>query len=375
MVKKFLTLLLSCWAFQGSSQVTVSLQLPPAGLLLKSQLWNMIATNASASGNWVHIELLLSGIAGNEPVLSATSATFLLPPGSQQLQVSNLSPIQYVTIDPSYQAVATGEFLPVGQFLACYSVVVHGGDAIERIWEECELIEVEPLSPVQLLYPYNQTAVETLVPTFNWIPPSPLSLFSNLFYEIEVVEILPGQTESDAIQQNIPIFSVSSLATPFYPYPASAPSLEYGKNYAWRVTVKNGISPVSLSEVWAFTPKQFNERDSTISMVAPFAKLRKDDLMAYGIALGNLRFDYFNETADTVWNLKVLDITQAKNSVINLPMDSIPLKRGQNLITISLEPLGFVDKHIYLLEIANSRNEVWRLRFEYRKNEETSIEF
>jgi hypothetical protein len=77
-----------------------------------------------------------------------------------------------------------------------------------------------------------------------------------------------------------------------------------------------------------------------------------------------------NEAGDRAWNIKVTDITAARAKQVVLPLDSIPLRRGQNLVTVPLHGLDeFVNKHLYLLEISNSRNETWRLKFEYRKTE------
>jgi hypothetical protein len=44
------------------------------------------------------------------------------------------------------------------------------------------------------------------------------------------------------------------------------------------------------------------------------------------------------------------------------------MKSGLNLINIDLTSNpSFIDGHIYSLELHNSRNEVWRMKFEYLK--------
>lgn len=354
-----------------NAQISVTLQLPQAGLMLKGQLWNMVLSNNTGSDAWIHVELTLTDAGTGNQVMGATTGTVSVAPGNQLLQVNSFSPIQYTLFDPAYQAFLSGDFLPVGQFMVCYNVIQHRGDAVERVSEECDYIDVEPLSPPQLIYPYNQTAIEMAEPIFTWLPPAPSALFTNMTYELEIVEMLPGQTESDAIQQNIPFYTVSNLISPVHPYPGGAPELEMDKKYAWRVSVKNSNSVIAVTETWWFNYKIYGSRDRSSQNGLPFSKLRRDNQPSFALALNDLKFDYVNETEDSVWNIRVVDISTAQSHEVDLPMDSIPLQRGQNFISISLGDLpGYVDKHLYLLEVANSRNEVWRLKFEYLKKDD-----
>jgi hypothetical protein len=370
-MKRFFLLCLIVIAVSARAQLTVNLQLPPAGLSLKSQLWNMFVTNSSTSGVVIHAELRLTEANSNVQVMNATTSAISVAPGSQLLQVNALAPIQYNITDPAYQSFALTEFLPVGQFLACFRIIKHSGDAIDKIMEECEMIEVEPLGPPQLVYPYHQEAIETTSPIFNWLPPSPASLFTSMSYDLELVDVYPNQTETDAIQQNIPLFIQSGISTTTFPYPASAPALEADKKYAWRILVKTNEAVVARSEVWWFTLKNMAKTDSAAQLELPYAKLRKDNQLSYTIAQNDLKFEYLNETSDTIWNAKIFDISKAKRQEVYITFDSIKLKRGQNQVRIPFSKLdAFGNKRLYLLQVENSRNEIWRLKFEYRRKEE-----
>lgn len=370
-MKRFLLVCLTIITINAQGQLTMNLQLPPAGLTLKSQLWNMLVTNSSTTSLLVHVELRLLDANTNGQVLNATTSTITVAPGSQFLQVNTLSPVQYNIADPSYQSFALTEFLPIGRFLACFSIVNHRSDATEKILEECELIEVEPLAPPQLVYPYHQEAIETTAPLFNWLPPSPLNLFIGMSYDLELVDIYPNQTETDAIQQNIPLFIQSGIAANTFPYPAGGPLLEPNKKYAWRILVKTNQAVVARSEVWWFTVKDNTKKDSAVQMELPYAKLRKENQLSYTIAQNDLKFEYLNETGDTVWNAKIFDISKAKPSAVHVSFDSIRLKRGQNQVRIPVSQLNALEnKRLYLLQVENSRNEIWRLKFEYRRKEE-----
>jgi hypothetical protein len=189
-------------------------------------------------------------------------------------------------------------------------------------------------------------------------------------YDLTVVEVYELQTGADAIQQNIPLFHQSGITGLNYPYPAGAPALETGKQYAWRIAVKNNDAVVAVTETWLFRLPDKAAAQEPVRSMQPFAKLKKDGLSGYTIARDELKFEYVNETGDKTWRATVTDVTVAVVKEVALPLDSVPLKRGQNLVRVPLAKLeGFVDKHLYLLEIGNSRGEVWRLKFEYRKTE------
>ncbi len=68
------------------------------------------------------------------------------------------------------------------------------------------------------------------------------------------------------------------------------------------------------------------------------------------------------------WNVMLYDISSAKILPLVFGLDSVKLVRGLNLVQMDLTDNSlFIDKHIYLLEVHNSRNETWRMKFEYLK--------
>lgn len=367
-MKKLIITFLLFAVMHGRSQVTVSLQLPPSGLSMKSQLWNMIVNNNSGGAIDVYIHLNLVETGTNRPVMSATTNSIPLPPGNRFIQYSSCAPVQYNVTDPSYQGFAASEFMPVGHFTACYTLYKVLGDGHSQLAEECDVIDVEPVSPPQLVYPANKDSVETGNPAFNWIAPAPSNLFTSISYDLELTEMYPGQTESDAVQQNIPLLIQGGLNATSYPYPAGAAQLEAGKKYAWRILAKNNDAVVGRSDVWWFTVKDPSAGKKSASE-QPFAKLKKGDQLSYAILYNDLKFEYVNETEDTIWNMKVYDLSSASRKDMNISMPSANLRTGVNLVRIPSEQLDrFADKHIYLLEIRNSRDELWQLKFEYRRN-------
>lgn len=368
-MKKLVVIGLIFFTAHLQAQVLVNLQLPSSGVVQKTQLWNMVVTNTTGSAFFIHIELMLSDAGTGQQVMSAVTKTLLIPSGTTQLNASILNPILYNIVNSAYPInPGPSGLLPIGNFEVCYSFMRHISDVIDKVAEQCDELVIEPLSPPQLIYPYDQTAIRELNPQFSWIPPAPSSLFINLSYDFKLAEISPGQTAATAIQQNYPVLQEQNINTTSLLYPQTAPTLELNKHYAWRIVARSNQSPVSQSEVWEFTIKQFQQADSLIKGDLPYAKLRKDDQPGYAIFANDLKFDYLNETIDSVWNIAVYDLSLPQRKKVILNLDSVILKRGQNQVLYSVRNNpDFIDKHIYILEVKNSRNEIWKLRFEFRK--------
>ena len=367
MRKYFLILLLipGIWA---QAQLIVNPQLPPSGVIQKDQLWNLLVTNTNQNNINVSITMMITDNQTGEQLLGASSAPIVIPPGSRMLNATVLMPIQYNVLSSIYN-IDPGQngFLPAGNFLVCYSFYSDSlSDAL--IAQECNTINIEPLSPPQLIFPEDQTAIDsTGLPQFTWLPPAPLNLFTNLQYDLYLVEINPGQVAADAIQSNIAILYQHDISGTSLMYPSSAPALQPGIQYAWKVVAKNNETPVSASEAWIFTMKGF-AIDSIGVRDLPFARLKKNDESGYSICAGKLKFAYINETADTAWNVMLYDISSAKILPLVFGLDSVKLVKGLNLVQTDLtNNSSFIDKHIYLLEVHNSRNETWRMKFEYLK--------
>lgn len=372
MIKKIFFAIVLLLALQGRSQLYVNWQLPPMGIVEKSQLWNMLVTNTGNAAYPVHLELTFSNVSTGQPIMSASSQTVILEPGIKQLNANLLGPIQYNNLSSGFiiDAAPSG-LLPAGAFEVCYSYFKHTPEGVEKMAEECREILIEPLSPPQLLYPYNQTAIAESNPLFSWLPPAPQNVFFNLNYDFTLVEVYPNQTAIEAVEQNYPLYKQQNITMLSLPYPPTAPSLEINKQYAWHVTANNAQTPVAQSEVWEFTLKQHPKADSLEKSGFPYVKLRKGTEDGYAIFSKELKFDYLNETSDTTWNISIYDLSKSAGKKLSFSLDNIPLKPGQNLVSVPIaENTDFLDKHFYLLEVTNSRNEVWRLRFQYYTSKE-----
>lgn len=237
----------------SKAQITLTIMEPPAGIVTKTQLWNLNIGYTGTEPITVFIGLNLFDINDNHPVLTATTRSFMLQKGVKQLKPAELNPIDYNFVSAAVNpAVVTGGFLPVGQYRACYSVIQAGKDFQPVLAEDCISLEVMPLSPPVLQFPSDTTVLTVSTPTFSWLPPVPVALFSDLNYEIRIAEVISGQAPGLAITENLPVISKGRLLQPLFNYSTMAKALDTGKIYAWQVIARNGEVFAAKSEVWTF---------------------------------------------------------------------------------------------------------------------------
>ncbi len=349
-------------------QVVVNLQLPAIGLSVKSQLWNMTISNTSTEPMSIKITLILTDIRTGQQVLSGSTGILNLPPGNNFFQYGDILPISYVVLNNNYMVDASPEgFLPPGNYNICYEVL-RISELTESMAEECSDVLVESLSPPYLTQPDDLSEIEELKPVFAWLPPTPEYLLNGLSYNFKLVEILPNQTCSDAIGQNFPLVSEQNLLMPNLIYPTSQSPLDTGRTYAWQVVANNNGLPVSESEIWTFKVKS----GATLSLTenkAPFVKLKTDQVPSAFICSGVLQLEYNNELNDSLIGIEIFEEGTNGRRKLGLDESFIPLRFGQNLISIDLTSNnGIVDGHQYTVELMNSKMELWRGRFIYKPN-------
>lgn len=351
------------------AQVALNIQLPVSGLKVKSQLWNISIINSGNNSINARMEMIMTDISNNQPVLTATTNLFLLPAGVKQLTVTDLSPIIYNAVSPRYNLDANPDgFLPIGIFNVCYSVEVQNNDAHSQVAELCETIEVEPISPPRLITPSDSEHVVLTRPVFTWLPPSPTVLFNLLTYDWVLTEVYPMQKGEEALQLNTPLLKQQDLTNNTLQYPQSLPELDTSKLYAWGITAKNNFYPIAKSEVWTFRVKQNSVKRT--SAAEYYVRLKREEDAAFVVCSGLLRYEYQNEFNDSIIHINVYDITGSAHEPINLRQKDFKVRTGSNYLQIDLPQNGrFSDKHVYLFELTNERRERWYLKFEYRKQE------
>jgi len=249
MIKKYLYLLIIMLPCVAQAQVTCSVTVPPAGMIRKEQLWNLVVVNNSNTGLDVNIVVSLRDAVTGLLVLTGGSRTITLGKGVKMITDKDVQPVQY-----DYGSMDLNKnFLPLGSYIACYTISRNGHERMETIANECVRMNISPLSPPLLNTPADKSVLQHPVPQFTWTPPAPIQLFDDLNYDISVAEVLPGQSPAEAVLYNTPIYNSSRIRATFQTYPSTWSTLQTGKTYAWQVTARNGLNYATVTEVWTFS--------------------------------------------------------------------------------------------------------------------------
>jgi len=229
------------------AQVTISAQFPPAGFVQKDQLWNLILVNNKDDIKDISIKMNLQDAMSGQIVLSAQTGSLVIGKGVKIITSRDIQPIMYNYATSDFNR----NFLPMGAYIACYQVF-HNGQKEELLGDECIQINIDPLSPPLLNSPADRSEIQSPYPQFTWMPPSPYDMFTNLNYDIILTEVLPGQSSTEAIEFNTPLYSKSNILPTNENYPTSFSALDTGKIYAWQVIANNGLNYSEKTEVWTF---------------------------------------------------------------------------------------------------------------------------
>jgi hypothetical protein len=348
-------------------QVIINPQLPPFGLVLKSQLWSLAVVNTANSSLTVQVQMLVTDESNNQKVFSGTSRDVTISKGLTEITANDAAPVTYNILSNGYNLDTSPDgFLPLGIFSVCYTVTLIMPEGNQTLTEQCEDVEVMPLSPPSLVSPLDSETLQQFTPVFTWLPPQPYNLFTGLTYYFTLVAVQPTQSGADAIQQNVPIETQENLSVGDLLYNNSFPALDTGILYAWQITAVNNGTPVSKSEVWTFRIKQFSTDTATLLKKNYFARMKRTIDASYSVCEGVLKYAYHNEINDTLLNFNIYDLSTASRKQLQLDSTYLKAGYGENYNTIDFTQTNLLTaKHMYLLEIINSRNEHWYLKFQY----------
>jgi hypothetical protein len=352
MKKKIISLWALTFPLLLNAQVIINVVQPPVGAINKDQLWNLILTNSGNTTIEVTVLLNLKEARTGQSVLSAGTRSILLNKGTKVLTSQDIQPVQYNNSSPN----GAGNFLPLGSYIACYTVSRDGHD-VGAIATECVRINITPLSPPLLNTPANKAILQTQAPQLTWTPPTPINMFDDLSYSIQVTEVMQGQAPSEAIVYNTPLFTSANFKTPYSIYSPAYTKLQPGKTYAWQVVANNGDNYAAATEVWTFSLAA----DSTQSVPADVAYISLSDNAngtgVYYITGNELHVKYysFDKTHDSVvrlLNAAGKPIQEMKRNIIY----------GDNFLTLSLGH-SFHANTIYTIEITDQQKRTYTASF------------
>ncbi|SFN33658.1 hypothetical protein SAMN05428949_2476 [Chitinophaga sp. YR627] len=362
MKRSIISFLMLFTTVQALAQVSMTAQVPPEGVLMKAQLWNIALVSGSEAPVNVRIMMRLIDINTNQPVLTGVTRNIPISKGAKQLQAGDVAPIEYEYLTTVTDRSPNG-LLPVGNYQACYSLFLQGGHAGDLISEDCIPFAVSPIAPPLLNTPADQSILETYNPQFTWLPPSPPTTFGNLNYELLLTEVRNGESPAQAIQQNIPVFRIPSTKNLFANYPASGLSLDTGKQYAWTVIAKNGNAFAAQTDVWTFKLKSdISKRESSENS---YVQLKKEQDAAIAVVTGDIYFTYTNAVNDNTIKYELLAL-ESGNTIIS--SGDLAVNPGDNMIVFEIKrKFHLQNDKTYLMRVKNSRNEIYQMKFIYLK--------
>lgn len=240
-MKRLFLIFFSFTFITSKAQVAISSTIPNSGILTRAQLWNVLLINNNTNTLNCKLEVVVMHKYTSIIEFTGSSNFFELKPGTMQTNSNVLMPITYNQAN-STNLNLDNSFLPIGSYNICYKLL-QLIDVTTQIAEECINVDIVPLSPPILTQPINNAELKTQPLNFTWVPPSPIALFNNLKYELNVVEVLQNQAPNEAIQYNIPFYYRNNLSNCIVNFEASTNNFEKNKTYAWQIVAidNNGL--------------------------------------------------------------------------------------------------------------------------------------
>lgn len=314
-------------------------------------------------------------------VVTARSGAFQIQPGVQSFTGVTLTT---TNIQFNSQAIADIELLtgsyPAGNYTACYNAYCVsadcdglGANALENESPQCFDFVVEPPTPILLATPEDNAELEWPRPTFNWIPPMPLSSVNGFHYLYTLVELQKDQTCNDAIIRNRPLYRKSGIEMPVQPYPAELNDLDTGKVYCWKVDGLVSEITVAQSEVWEFKIIPEPQRKFKKAIVEPCIRA---SLEPYHLNLTDTIAIVFSEQYNTAeltdWKISIRQ--EGKSEANTLDKHTLtPIFTGLGNIEVLPSGLpGMKTGIIYILEFTNLKNDTYVARIQFHKDKKSN---
>lgn len=358
--------LVSLLIISASLQAQVIITVPgfPSSLVKPDMLWNLVVVNKGESFQGI-IKLVVTD-KNNRNVLSGYSSPLNFPKGAKSIFYTTVSPVNYTY----NQLGSNNEWFKVGKYNVCYTLTLFNQNTNNTIFGanqnksevidyECEELNIEPINPPLLNQPDNKSSIYDAKPAFIWQPPAPMQIFTDLKYEVRLVEIAKGQSAAQAITKNSPILTENELRQPSILFPPSYNPLEVNHNYAWQVTAYNSNYSIK-SEFWQF--KVVEDTIQKIVQQSPFLLMNNVNTVAIGtMQQGYIKVIIDNSTNDSLATLCLSELGDPTKCIVTT---NVSLKPGENYIVKQIAgKVRLNEKKIYQLIWVSSGNEKMILRY------------
>lgn len=224
-----------------------------------SSLGSLTIFNNSSSNIQIKLRAIVTKSGRGEVFRSLTNPIALTGAPVQIIDNTSFvsfSDASYTDIDFRNKVQQTGRLLE-GEYTVCINIENLSGAILA--YNICANFTILYPSAPQLISPADNETLDpiTTYPTFQWIPVIVPSAYE-IKYTLRIVEQLTGQTPSQAINANYPIYENNQITNSTFTYPIDAPVLENGKTYAWQIQALDqfGFPPTQndgKSEIFTFT--------------------------------------------------------------------------------------------------------------------------
>jgi len=301
-------------------------------------------------------------------VLKINTPLFRLSKGFNFINadVFNRSNFAFANNSAGYALLQTRNFMD-GDYEYCFEVNLYPDKGLTiptDYYENCFNQTIERSTPLMLTNPYDREASCNTRPNFLWQPSMPYQ--PSVLYTLQLVEIKQKQSKAEAIAYNQPIILQNNIRGNMLSYPALAPSLEEGKNYAWQVLAGNGKMITVRSEIWEYKISCSPEETKTQGDGYRELKENRDE----GSYQANrwLRFVFYNAYGPMPVNYSVSDLTQKEKELKKLP--ELQMQGGFNKYELDLNEIkGLVFQHQYLLTVSMANGKKLYMSFIYKGEE------
>ncbi|MBS3914713.1 MAG: hypothetical protein KG003_09445 [Bacteroidetes bacterium] len=339
-----------------------------------TDVWNIDLQTQIGKG--VNVYLNAEITQGGKGIVSLKSSNTLINSGVQSFTSVSLNTSQLIY---KSQAIAdienlTGTF-PAGNYQVCYTIHCVtadcdglGADAIYNETSQCFEFIIEPPTPLLLASPEDKVELEWPRPTFNWIPPMPLSSVNGFNYLYTLTEKQEGQTCNDAIIRNRPLYKQRGVEIPMLPFPPEMNDLDTGKIYCWKVEGLVDQIPVAQSEVWEFHLKTDTIPVKHRIMLWPSRSINNTSyLIEFGDTLVfSITEEFATENSSLV--CKIRDLNNHENVDSELPLPLLDYISSKHHYFIIGESNVYKAGNTYQFMLVSATGDTWYINLKV-KNE------
>ncbi|MES2690120.1 MAG: hypothetical protein V4658_06925 [Bacteroidota bacterium] len=335
----------------------ISLVIAPAtGFNLQlGTVTNFTVVNSSGSAKTALVRYYLKNLNG--VLAEGSKSNVSIEPGANSFTYSG-SDLTYTSIASGFAVDMFGN-IPYGNYNFCVDVI--NPSTLEPYASSCSDVQAILLSPPMLVTPVNKQEVYTLNPLLSWLPPGP-AINQGFTYKIKLAEILANQNAYDAVFNNYALLEEQDIPTTNLLYPISAPALEYGKTYAWKIFAYAGGTLAGETDIWSFTPVMPDTGSKKTIKTAPIIILDAEKNKKAVVVTNVLRIQ-----SNELINVASPDVLITDLASAPLSSSNITIKAQDNgVFAITFSNEGAMKDKTFLVRVKTPKNKLLYATFTFK---------